>query len=229
MRSFLLVGQSNAAGRGYISEAEPLNNDNLYVLRNGRWRSMFRPINPDRSFSGVSFAETFSRLYADKFGCDVGIVPCADGGTSILEWQPNELLFDNAVISAKLAMRTSTLEGILWHQGEADCLDDRYPFHEERLLNTLNELKKQLGVKDIPIIIGGLGDYLAECELGEGLKNYDKINEALKSVASKIPNCAFVSAEGLTSNEDFLHFNTKSLIEFGKRYFKAYEELVNNK
>ena len=88
------------------------------------------------------------------------------------------------------------------------------------------ELKRQTEtVLDIPIIIGGLGDYLAECKLLESLKNYDKINEALKSVVSKIPNCAFVSAKGLTSNDDFLHFNTKSLNEFGGRYFEAFKNL----
>ena len=36
----------------------------------------------------------------------------------------------------------------------------------------------------------------------------------------------FVSAEGLTSNPDNLHFNAKSLHEFGLRYFEAYEEMA---
>ena len=225
MKSFLLIGQSNAAGRGIIAEAEPLKNNNLFVLRNGKWQSMFRPINPDRSFSGVSLAETFARLYADKYNVDVGIIPCADGNTSISEWQEGGVLFDNAVNNAKLAMRSSTLTGIIWHQGEADCGENNYPFYEERLTIMMSRLKERLGVEDIPVIIGGLGDFLPDCTASSNFKNYNFINDALKSYAIKTPNCKFVSANGLTANADNLHFNTKSLKEFGKRYFEAFESL----
>ena len=35
----------------------------------------------------------------------------------------------------------------------------------------------------------------------------------------------FVTAKGLTSNPDNLHFNAESLYEFGIRYFEEYEKL----
>lgn len=35
----------------------------------------------------------------------------------------------------------------------------------------------------------------------------------------------FVSAEGLTSNPDNIHFNTKSLLEFGARYYEEFKKL----
>ena len=37
----------------------------------------------------------------------------------------------------------------------------------------------------------------------------------------------FVSAEGLTSNEDYLHFNAPSLREFGVRYYQEFLKLEN--
>jgi len=80
--SFLLIGQSNAAGRGFLTEAEPLDtcDGRLKMLRNGRWQTMFRPVNPDRAFSGTSFAESFAKAYAEAHpGVEVGIIPCADG------------------------------------------------------------------------------------------------------------------------------------------------------
>ena len=52
MHSILIIGQSNMAGRGFINEVEPIKNDKLYVLRNGRWRSMYTPVNPDRETAG---------------------------------------------------------------------------------------------------------------------------------------------------------------------------------
>ena len=66
IHSFLIIGQSNMAGRGKLDEAQPLDNDKLLVLRNGRWQPMYRPVNNDRPFSGVCLAESFARLYADE-------------------------------------------------------------------------------------------------------------------------------------------------------------------
>lgn len=64
MHSFLLMGQSNMAGRGFLNEAHEIDTSRIYTLRNGQWQRMFRPINPDRSFSGVSLAESFAEGYA---------------------------------------------------------------------------------------------------------------------------------------------------------------------
>jgi hypothetical protein len=83
MHSFLLIGQSNMAGRGYLNEAHEIDTSRIYTLRNGRWQKMFRPINPDRSFSGVSLAESFAEAYAKKHHVDVGLICCADGGTKL--------------------------------------------------------------------------------------------------------------------------------------------------
>ena len=47
---------------------------------------------------------------------------------------PGSLLYDHAVANAKLAQRTSTLAGILWHQGESDCLDGLYQTYGQKLL-----------------------------------------------------------------------------------------------
>ena len=77
IHSFLLIGQSNAAGRGFLEEAEPLDhcNGRLKVQRNGLWLKMFRPVNPDRSFSGTCLAESFAKEYAIAHPlCEVGDV-----------------------------------------------------------------------------------------------------------------------------------------------------------
>ena len=52
------------AGRGVIADAPILENqDKIYVARNCKWVNFFRPINPDRTFSGVSLAEKFADLF----------------------------------------------------------------------------------------------------------------------------------------------------------------------
>lgn len=45
IHAFLMVGQSNMAGRGIASEVEPIQNRHIKVLRNGRWLPMYVPVN----------------------------------------------------------------------------------------------------------------------------------------------------------------------------------------
>ena len=226
IHSFLLIGQSNMAGRGNISNAPKAdsNGGRIKVLRNGRWQRMFRPVNPDRAFAGVCLAESFAKAYSeDHPDVEVGLIPCADGGTSLDQWREGGLLFDNAVNCARLAMRTSSLAGILWHQGEADCAAELYPLYFDKVSAIMTALRRELGAEDIPIIVGSLGDFLKDCPLDSKLANYGEVNRQLVRFAESTHRAAFASAEGLTSNKDLLHFNWESLLEFGLRYYEAFK------
>ncbi len=226
MHSFLLIGQSNMAGRGFLNEAVPAPNSHIFVLKNGRWQYMFRPVNPDRPFSGVCLAESFAFKYSQTHNnVDVGLIPCADGGTSLEQWKEGSLLFDNAVFQAKLAMRTSNIAGVLWHQGEADCSSALYPTYKERCTKIMNAFKEQLGLYDVPFLLGGLGDYLPQCTQDDNLKNYFHVNEALKLMANDDKMMGYVDASGLKPNPDNLHFSAPALYEFGERYFDVFSAL----
>ncbi len=223
IHSFLLIGQSNAAGRGFISEAEPIDSTNIYVLRNGRWQPFYRPLNNDRSFSGVCLIESFAEKYVREHGVAVGIIPCADGGTRLDQWEQGTLLYDNAVYQTRLAQRTSTVAGILWHQGEADCRDGLWQTYEERLIDFFAKLKKDAKLEGVPTLLGALGDYLAGyTNSPEIMANYTKINDALKCAAEKMERAAFVSDNNFPCNPDILHFSAKGLYEFGLKYYDAF-------
>ena len=214
------------AGRGIIADAEPLltNGGRIKVLRTGCWQVRFRPVNPDRPFSGTCLAESFAKAYSNEHpNIDVGIIPCADGGTSLEQWQEGGLLFDNAVNCARLAMRTSHLVGVLWHQGEADCSSELYPLYFDKISAIMKALRRELGDEDLPIVVGGLGDFLSEYPADSSLVNYIYVNNELKRFADKTHRVAFATAEGLTSNPDKLHFDHNSLMEFGLRYYSAFE------
>lgn len=226
IHSFLLIGQSNMAGRGFKDEVEKIRNPRIKVLRNGRWQNMYVPVNPDRPFSGVCLAESFADAYAKEHGVDVGLIPCADGGTSLDQWQVGGLLFSNALYQAELASRTSTIAGVLWHQGETDCQDHLYSHYEEKCKVILNAFREKLGLHDVPFLVGGLGDYLVNRAEDPYLgRNYQHVNDALKSMARKDEMMGFVSAEGLLSNPDYLHFSAVALREFGLRYYEKFKEL----
>ena len=56
IHSFLLIGQSNAAGRGFKNEVEPIENKRIFVLRNGRWW-MYKKANHTEMFSELFIYE----------------------------------------------------------------------------------------------------------------------------------------------------------------------------
>lgn len=229
MHSILIIGQSNMAGRGFPGEVPPIGNRDLFVLRNGRWLPMYVPVNPDRVTAGVNLAETFAERYRDDHGCEVGIIPCADGGTSLDQWAEGGVLFDHACYMTELAQRTSTVVAILWHQGESDCYPDKYPLYEKKLTAILHALRERTGLGDVPVLVGGLGDYLVNFHPEQGIfeTGYKKVNEALQNIAEKEPLVGFVPADGLKPNPDNLHFSAKALREFGHRYYEEFLKLEN--
>ena len=226
IHSFLMIGQSNMAGRGHLDQISPVENPRILKLVNGRFRQAFNPINFDRWFSGISLAETFAELYSKDFDADVGLIPCADGGTCLDEWEVGGLLYDHAVMQAKLAMRSSEIKGILWHQGESDTRPDQYPFYTDKFLRIIHSLRRDLDLPDTPWIVGGLGDYLKDNHRDPRYANYSLINEQLQKIVTSELHMAYVSAEGLTCNPDLLHFNLESCREFGRRYYEAYRRLT---
>ena len=52
-----------------------------------------------------------------------------------------------------------------------------------------------------------------------------QIRSELKRVPDVIPNTYFISAEGLT-NQDNAHFDRESVLEFGKRYAEKCIEVI---
>ena len=223
IHSFLMVGQSNMAGRGDLTPENALAPSDCFMLRMGRWQPLHEPINPDRPESGPSLAASFAEQYRKEMA-PIGLIPCADGGTSITEWQRGDLLFDHAVMQAKLAARTSKLTGILWHQGEYDCLNPaalvNYP---PLFLATMTAFRQEL--RDLPIVLGELG-YPANGFTSTPAALVTEFNRRLPALAAEMPNCCVVSAKALNCRGDGLHFDTPSLREFGRRYYRAWQELA---
>lgn len=229
--SFLMIGQSNMAGRGDLDEVPPIINKELFMLRMGRWQVLSEPVNTDRAVtkgdfhSGVSLGATFGDEHQKYFNVKTGMIPCADGGTKMLQWMPGEILFDHAVFMTKLAMRTSNFGGIIWHQGESDSNKDASALYKERFITMITEMRRQLGAEELPVILGELSTDINRNRWKHG-DYIDVMNETFHDIAKSIPKCAVASAKGLSIKGDGLHFDSKGSREFGKRYFEKYLELV---
>jgi len=236
MDSFLMIGQSNMAGRGIIGAVPAIDpRGYMFMLRNGRWQPMTEPINPDRKIhvesdtdfrSGICLTASFAESYADVIQRRVGLIPCADGGTALREWQPGEILFDHAVMQAKLAQRSSKICGILWHQGESDSYSmENVNAYEGKFFNMLDTLIEQLGLpNDIPVVVGEITEKLVD-----HWPYSPDINRALHRIAESRPNIGIAAAKDLDIGPDNIHFTAPSYRVLGRRYFEAYQQLLNGK
>lgn len=223
MKSILMIGQSNMAGRGFINEVPMICNERILMLRNAGWQMMAEPINYDRPNAGIGLAGSFAAMWCmEHEGEQIGLIPCAEGGSSLDDWAVDKNLFKNAVIQAGFAMQDSELIGILWHQGESDSYGGGYQTYYKKLQVIIESLRKELNAFEVPLIIGGLGDFLGKNGFGLNCTEYELLNEQLLKFAREQENSCFVTAEGLTPNPDGIHMDAVSQRRFGVRYYEAF-------
>ena len=223
MKSILMIGQSNMAGRGFINEVPMICNERILMLRNAGWQMMAEPINYDRPNAGSGLAGSFAAMWCmEHEGEQIGLIPCAEGGSSLDDWAVDKNLFKNAVIQAGFAMQDSELIGILWHQGESDSYGGGYQTYYKKLQVIIESLRKELNAFEVPLIIGGLGDFLGKNGFGLNCTEYELVNEQLLKFAREQENSCFVTAEGLTPNPDGIHMDAVSQRRFGVRYYEAF-------
>lgn len=218
MKLFLLIGQSNMAGRGKVEPQDQVTNPHIFMLtKDLQWVPAKDPLHFDKPAAGVGLGSEFARdvLKADP-AASIGLIPCAVGGTSLDQWQPGGKLYTTAVTRAKEAMKQGKLAGILWHQGESDSGDpQKVATYADRLQSMLAQLRKDLDADKVPIVLG---------ELIHEYKTNDSINVQLAAAAKKIPLCALTGSEGLGKKQ--LHFDSPDLRTFGKRYAVEYLKIA---
>jgi len=228
---FLLVGQSNMAGRGTLEAQDKTPHPRVLMLdKADAWVPAIDPLHFDKSAAGVGLGKTFATLYAEAHpGITVGLIPCAVGGSPIDAWKPGVFYsatkshpWDDALRRAQVALKSGTLTGILWHQGESDSSDKLAAGYEAKLHDLIARMRKELGAPDVPFVVGQMGKF-AESPWNDAKVQVDKAHQDLPK---KVPHTAFANAEGLKHRGDKVHFDSPSLREFGKRYFAAFQSLV---
>ena len=220
---YLLIGQSNMAGRGKIALEDKVAVPRVLMLNKGNeWVSAVDPIHFDKTIAGVSLGRTFGIEMAKvNKEVKIGLIPCAVGGTPIRRWQQNGDLYKAALKRAKLAQKDSVIKGILWHQGEGDSgKDETAKIYETQLHAMITAWRKDLDGENIPVVVGELGQFFKRA------KFKGTVDAALKALPSKVKHAAWVSAEGREHKGDVVHFNAAGYRELGKRYAAKMQALV---
>jgi len=244
---FLLVGQSNMAGRGdQISKEDKTPHPRVLTLtKELEWQYA---VDDGKTFLHFDFDNRVGVGPGKSFGMavanadpeiTVGLIPCAVGDSSIDWWEegkahgyakhwweegsPEAKPWDDAIKRAKHAMQFGKLKGILWHQGEKDSTKTNSKRYEQQLHKLVQRFRQELNANNVPFIVGQMGKFAPDW----GSWNKKQVDQAHRELPANVFNTAFVSSDGLTDNGDStqLHFDSASYRELGERYAKEYLNL----
>lgn len=216
---FVLVGQSNMAGRGKLLEADAVPIGNVFLFNDKQqWETALPPFNryaqqKKKIYTGMNPGVGFVANWRSK--SPLGIVCQARGGTSIEQWLAKDSpLYTAAVTEAKAAEKSGRIAAILWHQGESNAgRAEQYPL---QLRELVRRFRNDLGNDKLPFVFGQLGSWN---------EKYASFNAMIVEQPEAIPFTACVRTAGLTG-KDSAHFDRASQLELGKRYAEVLRTLL---
>ena len=208
---YLLIGQSNMAGRAPFSKQEAAVIPGCYLL-NGKdkWEPARNPLNRystirkeigmQKMNPGYTFAQHMLKAEKD---ISLGLIVNAKGGTSIKLWAKGTKFYNEVLRRAAIAQKTGIIKGILWHQGEADRTDTQYL---DKLKNLIVNLRSDLSIPGLPFVAGQIN-------------NVKLINVQIAKLPDTLPFTGFASSAGLEVEETYRwHFDAKSIYILGERF-----------
>lgn len=222
---YLLIGQSNMAGRPEIEGATEKIKDVSILHSSGKFVYAKNPLNKystirkDLSGQRLSPAYSFSKKMVEYLNAPIQIIVQARGGTPIAKFEKgsNWGYYEATLNRVKNALKNypdSKLKAVLVHQGESDRKkSDAYLATVEAVVKAF---RKDLKMKELPFVFGEIGTWNPE---------YAKLRKEMKKIPETIPYTYLVSSDGLT-NLDKHHFDRKSVLELGERYAEKCIEII---
>jgi len=209
---YLLIGQSNMAGRAPFTKQESGAIPRCYLLNDkDEWEPANNPLNRystirkglgmQKMNPGYAFAQT---MLAKNKAISIGLVVNAKGGTNIRNWARGSRFYKEALKRTRTARKTGTLKGVLWHQGESDSKDARYL---DKLKALIADLRKDLDEPDLPFVAGQIN-------------NVGLINDQIARLPEVVPFTGFACSDGLKAMDRW-HFDARSMKLLGRRYAEA--------
>lgn len=218
---YLLIGQSNMAGRGEVTDAYRTEGSDAVLMLNkdGQWVRAAHPLHFDKpAVAGVGPGLRFGLEMAGATHHKIGLVPGAVGGTSIDAWKPGGYdkatathPYDEATARLKAAMLSGKLKGVLWLQGESDSDTAKAKHYRQKLVELINRIRRLVGDPLLPFAAG---------ELGRFKEQYANVNNQLATLPETVAHTAVASSEGLKDKGDATHYDSASAEEMGSRFAK---------
>lgn len=242
---YLLIGQSNMAGRGTMIAGDEQPIEGVYILdTEGNVVPATSPLNQYSSIrkemkhQQINPGVGFSKKVHAATGRKILLVVNARGGSNINEWAKGKAttfdytdaagvkssvslsFYAEAVRRTKQAQAYGELKGILWHQGESNSSNPSG--YMDKLKALVSGLRSELNAPAVPFIAG---------EIAPWHKNKDKFNPIIHTITTEIPYSDWVSSEGcdMLIDESDPHFGRNGQLLIGERYAEKILKMVYGK
>jgi len=110
--------------------------------------------------------------------------------------------------------------GMLWLQGESDAHKGKAESYEKNLTKFLAHMREQFDAPKMPFIIARVMNHF-----GGNTGQAKIVRDAQQKIGETDPHAAWFDTDGLPLLNAG-HYNSDGLIEIGKRFAKAYGEVV---
>ena len=233
---FVFMGQSNMAGRGITTPAHPESAPTAIdgagweyraVTAPDRLSTLCEPFGRDENRPGGiddgvkktgSMVTAFVNEYFSRTGRQVIAVSASEGGTSILQWQPDGRLLPDAVarihaVRRYCAENNITPGGIymLWCQGETDGDHGMTPDEYTEKFGKMYAVLREAGIERCFLV--NIGHYN-----GPLSTDYTPIMDAIRALPTQIETTALVC-------DVFASMKARGLMKDDFHYFQqAYNE-----
>jgi hypothetical protein len=226
---FILAGQSNMAGRGFVEPQDTIPNKRIYSInKNGELIFAKEPLNfNEPNMAGLDCGLSFGKELLNHIPDSISVllIHTAVGGSSINQWI-NDSTFRNVTLlsnfreKVKTARNYGMIKGILWHQGESDATtSENIELYQSRLNILFGKFRQAAGDQFLPILIGELGSF------SENNDNWQSINRQIYKYAKTDINSLVISTQDFDHKGDAVHFNSEGQREMGKRFAEAFVKL----
>ncbi len=219
LQLFLVLGLPNLPARGAVEAIDRQLHSRVLVMNKafGWSRTIDAAEWTDAELTSVELAAAAARTVVEgRPEVQVGVIPAALGGKSLDDWMPGTLLYRGAVERTRIAQKDGKLAGIFWYQGPTGEDPTQAAGYAKRFAEMIADLRRDLGVKFVPVIVG-------EVKLGA---TGAALATALSEVPQQVIPCFFVSSEGLRTAEGNGRFDSKALWEYNERFTRAWMDLA---
>lgn len=234
---YILAGQSNMVGADTSAAPRFEHQGRIWLFGNDLvWHpgqeptdDPFVPVQPypvnQAVNPGISPGMAFADAMVAHNGRPVGLIPCAHGGSTIAQWQPNQstdTLYGACLAMVRKAFPMGRIRGVLFWQGEANTLSPELAREWDPGFTVLvAALRLDLEDPNLPVVFAQIGPFA-----GPTRPDWATVQKAQEQFTA--PNVAMVITRDLPLIAgDYLHVSGEGMLNAGRRFAEAMAQFVN--
>jgi len=171
----------------------------------------------DRKY-GAGLGIAFGQAMATALGRPIGLLPCAHGGTSLEQWNPNRKNEGGRSLYGAMLERVQRaggkLRGLLWYQGESEgwAVAESISY-QQRFVEWVTRLRADVGTPELPVLVVQIGRTTLD---SPDARAWNQVQQTQSELPTRIPFVAVTSAIDLPL-VDCIHLNATGLQRLGRR------------